>query len=276
MTTQNEIVIEPERGAARTLVDFFAYRELFLFLVWRDILVRYKQTVLGVIWCLLRPILTMVVFSVVFGGLAGFPTEGSAPYPILVLAGLLPWQLFAGAVGDSSNSLIGSAALVSKVYFPRLIIPVSAVMVSLVDFAVSFATLLGLMVWYDYLPSWRLMTLPLFLLMAMMTALSFGLWTSALSVKYRDFRFIVPFALQLGLYLSPVGFSTKVIPEEWLWFYNLNPLVGVIDGFRWALLPDAPPIYLPGIVAAFLLTMLIGTGGLLYFLRTEQRFADII
>jgi len=273
---RTEIFIIPGRATTRTWQDFLAYRELFLFLVWRDVLVRYKQTVLGLAWCLLRPLLTMIVFSVVFGRLAGFPTEGGAPYPILVLAGLLPWQLFAGAVGDSSNSLIGNASLIAKVYFPRLIIPVSAVMVSLVDFAVSLATLIGLMFWYGYLPGWRIVALPLFLLMALLTALSLGLWASALSVKYRDFRFIVPFALQFGLYLSPVGFSSRVVPDEWLWLYTLNPLVGIIDGFRWALLQDAPPLYLPGLANAAALTVLIGIGGLLYFQRTEQRFADII
>ena len=273
---RTEILIKPGRATTRTWQDFLAYRELFLFLVWRDVLVRYKQTVLGLAWCLLRPLLTMIVFSVVFGRLAGFPTEGGAPYPILVLAGLLPWQLFAGAVGDSSNSLIGNASLIAKVYFPRLIIPVSAVMVSLVDFAVSLATLIGLMFWYGYLPGWRIVALPLFLLMALLTALSLGLWASALSVKYRDFRFIVPFALQFGLYLSPVGFSSRVVPDEWLWLYTLNPLVGIIDGFRWALLQDAPPLYLPGLANATALTVLIGIGGLLYFQRTEQRFADII
>jgi lipopolysaccharide transport system permease protein len=273
---RTEIFIIPGRATTRTWQDFLAYRELFLFLVWRDVLVRYKQTVLGLAWCLLRPLLTMIVFSVVFGRLAGFPTEGGAPYPILVLAGLLPWQLFAGAVGDSSNSLIGNASLIAKVYFPRLIIPVSAVMVSLVDFAVSLATLIGLMFWYGYLPGWRIVALPLFLLMALLTALSLGLWASALSVKYRDFRFIVPFALQFGLYLSPVGFSSRVVPDEWLWLYTLNPLVGIIDGFRWALLQDAPPLYLPGLANATALTVLIGIGGLLYFQRTEQRFADII
>ena len=273
---RTEILIEPGRAKVRTWQDFLAYRELFLFLVWRDILVRYKQTVLGLAWCLLRPLLTMVVFSVVFGRLAGFPTEGGAPYPILVLAGLLPWQLFAGAVGDSSNSLVGNAALISKIYFPRLIIPASAVMVSLVDFAISLAMLLGLMTWYGYLPSSRIVTLPIFLILALLAALSLGFWTSALSVKYRDFRLIVPFALQFGLYLSPVGFSSRVVPDEWFWLYTLNPLVGVIDGFRWALLQEAPPLYLPGLFNSAALTILVGIGGLIYFRSTEQRFADII
>lgn len=273
---RTEILIEPGRATVRTWQDFLIYRELFLFLVWRDILIRYKQTVLGLAWCLLRPLLTMVVFSVVFGRLAGFPTEGGAPYPILVLAGLLPWQLFAGAVGDSSNSLVGNAALISKIYFPRLIIPVSAVMVSLADFAISLAMLFGLMTWYGYLPSSRIVTLPLFLILALLTALSLGLWTSALSVKYRDFRLIVPFALQFGLYLSPVGFSSRVVPDEWQLLYTLNPLVGVIDGFRWALLPEAPPLYLPGLINSAALTVLVGIGGLIYFRSTEQRFADII
>lgn len=273
---QNEIVIEPGRGLVHTWREFLVYRELFAFLVWRDVLVRYKQTVLGLIWCLIRPLVTMVVFTVVFGRLAGFPSEGGAPYPVLVLVGLLPWQLFSGAVGDSSNSLIGNASLISKVYFPRLIIPVSAVTVSLVDFAVSFVVLFGLMAWYGCLPGVKVIVLPLFLLLAMLTALSVGLWTSALNVKYRDFRFIVPFALQLGLYLSPVGFSSRVVPEEWMWLYALNPLVAIIDGFRWALLPEAPPLYLPGLCNTLALVLVVGLSGFYYFRRTESRFADVI
>jgi homopolymeric O-antigen transport system permease protein len=276
MKDKEEILIEPGKNLKGYWRELVAYRELFIFLVWRDVLVRYKQTVLGVAWSLLRPLLTMVVFSVVFGRLATFPTEGGAPYPILVFTALLPWQLFAGALSDSSNSLIGNASLISKVYFPRLLIPASAVLVSLVDFLVSFVLLGGMMVWYGCLPGWRILALPLFLLMALAVAVSIGLWTSALTVRYRDFRFIVPFVLQIGLYLSPVGFSSRIIPEGWRWLYALNPMVAVIDGFRWALLKDAPPLYMPAMFNAVGFTFLVTLTGYVYFRRTERRFADVI
>jgi lipopolysaccharide transport system permease protein len=276
MTEAEEILIEPGKNLKGYWRELVAYRELFFFLVWRDVLVRYKQTVLGVVWSLLRPLLTMVVFTVVFGRLGTFPTEGGAPYPILVFTALLPWQLFAGALSDSSNSLIGNASLISKVYFPRLLIPVSAVLVSLVDFMVSFVLLGGLMFWYGYLPGWRILTLPLLLLLALSVALSIGLWTSALTVRYRDFRYIVPFALQIGLYLSPVGFSSRIIPESWRWLYSLNPMVAVIDGFRWALLRDAPALYTPALFNAIGFTLLVTLTGYVYFRRTERRFADVI
>jgi lipopolysaccharide transport system permease protein len=276
MAESSEILIEPGKSLGGYWRELLAYRGLFWFLVWRDVLVRYKQTVLGVIWCLLRPLVTMVVFTVVFGRLAAFPSEGGAPYALLVFTALLPWQLFAGAVSDSSNSLIGNASLISKVYFPRLLIPFSALLVGLVDFCVSLLLLGGLMLWYGHLPGWRVLALPAFLGLALLFAISIGLWASALNVKYRDFRYIVPFALQLGLYLSPVGFSSRIVPEEWLWVYSLNPMVGVIDGFRWALLEDAPALYLPGLASATLLTLVIGLTGLLHFRRTERRFADVI
>jgi lipopolysaccharide transport system permease protein len=271
-----EILIEPGKNLKGYWRELITYRELFFFLVWRDVLVRYKQTVLGVVWSLLRPLLTMVVFTVVFGRLATFPTEGGAPYPLLVFVALLPWQLFVGAVSDSSNSLIGNASLISKVYFPRLLIPISAVLVSLVDFLLSVVPLGGLMLWYNYLPGWRILALPAFLLLALLVAISIGLWTSALTVRYRDFRFIVPFVLQVGLYLSPVGFSSRVVPEGWRWFYSLNPMVAVIDGFRWVLLRDAPPLYIPGLINASGLTIIVAVTGLAYFRRTERRFADVI
>jgi lipopolysaccharide transport system permease protein len=201
-----------------------------------NILVRYKQTFIGIAWALLRPFLTMLVFTFVFGKLARLPSDGAAPYPILVFAGVLPWQFFASSLAEASNSLIDNANLISKVYFPRLIVPTSAVIVSFVDFLLSGMILLGLMAWYNFLPSWRILTLPLFILMAFATSMGGGLWLSALNVQFGDFRYIVPFIIQFGLYISPVGFSSNIVPEKWRWLYSLNPMVGVIDGFRWAII----------------------------------------
>lgn len=246
-----------------------------MFLAWRDILVRYKQTVIGVAWSVIRPLMTMIVFTVIFGKLAKFPSEG-VPYPILVYAAMLPWQMFASALTESSNSLIVNAGMLSKVYFPRLIVPTSAVIVSLVDFVISFGILAILMAWYQFLPDWQIVTLPLFLLLALMVALGFGIWLAALNVKYRDFRYIVPFVVQFGLYLSPVGFSSTVIPARWRLIYSLNPMVGVIDGFRWAILGGDSKIYLPGFVLSLVLTFVVFYLGLAYFRKTERTFADVI
>jgi len=246
-----------------------------VFLAWRDILVRYKQTVIGVAWSVIRPLMTMIVFTVIFGKLAKFPSEG-VPYPILVYAAMLPWQMFASALTESSNSLIVNAGMLSKVYFPRLIVPTSAVIVSLVDFVISFGILAILMAWYQFLPDWQIVTLPLFLLLALMVALGFGIWLAALNVKYRDFRYIVPFVVQFGLYLSPVGFSSTVIPARWRLIYSLNPMVGVIDGFRWAILGGDSKIYLPGFVLSLVLTFVVFYLGLAYFRKTERTFADVI
>jgi len=246
-----------------------------VFLAWRDILVRYKQTVIGVAWSVIRPLMTMIVFTVIFGKLAKFPSEG-VPYPILVFAAMLPWQMFANALTESSNSLVSNAAMLSKVYFPRLIVPTSAVIVSLVDFLISFALLGILMAWYKFLPDWQIVTLPLFLLLALLAALGFGIWLAALNVKYRDFRYIVPFVVQLGLYISPVGFSSTVIPERWRLLYSLNPMVGVIDGFRWAILGGDSKLYLPGFILSLAITFVVFYLGLAYFRKTERTFADVI
>jgi lipopolysaccharide transport system permease protein len=246
-----------------------------MFLAWRDILVRYKQTVIGVAWSVLRPFITMIIFTIIFGKLAKFPSEG-VPYPILVFAAMLPWQMFANALTDSSNSLISNASMLSKVYFPRLIVPTSAVIVSLVDFLISFGILGVLMVWYQFVPDWRIMTLPFFLFLALIVALGSGIWFAALNVKYRDFRYIVPFLTQLGLYISPVGFSSSVIPEQWRLLYSLNPMVGVIDGFRWAILGGDYTIYMPGFVLSVILIFVIFWFGLVYFRKTEPTFADVI
>jgi lipopolysaccharide transport system permease protein len=271
----HRLAIEAGRTERHYWKDLWRYRELFYFLSWRDILVRYKQTVIGVAWSVIRPVLTMIVFTVIFGKLAKFPS-GGAPYPILVYAAMLPWQFFANALSESSNSLISNANMISKVYFPRLIVPGSAVIVSLVDFLISFAVLVLLMAWYRYLPDWRIVTVPLFLLLALVASLGFSLWLSALNVKYRDFRYIVPFIVQFGLYVSPVGFSSDVVPEKWRLLYSLNPMVGVIDGFRWAILGGGARIYWPGFLLSSALSLLILFGGVRYFRKTERIFADII
>jgi len=272
---QPELVIEAGRTEGQYWKDIWHYRELFYFLAWRDILVRYKQTVIGVAWSLIRPLLTMVIFTIIFGKLAKLPSEG-VPYPVLVFAALLPWQFFANSFSESSNSLIANSNLLSKVYFPRIILPVSTVIVSLVDFFISFVFLAALMVWYQFLPDWRIITLPFFLILASLAAFGFGLWIAALNVKYRDFRYVVPFFIQFGLYVSPVGFSSSIIPGNWRLLYSINPMVGVIDGFRWALLGQNIQLYWPGFLLSIALTLLIFVSGLRYFRKTERTFADVI
>lgn len=274
-TSQQELVIEAGRTERQYWQDLWRYRELFYFLAWRDILVRYKQTAIGIAWALIRPFLTMVVFTVVFGNLAKLPSEG-VPYPILVFAAMLPWQFFANALSECSNSLITNANLISKVYFPRLIVPISAVIVSFVDFMVSGIIMLGLMAWYNFVPDWRILTLPLFIAIAFAAAIGCGLWLAALNVEYRDFRYIVPFIVQFGLYISPVGFSSSVVPEQWRLLYSLNPMVGVIDGFRWAILGGNSRIYWPGFALSIALVLVLLLSGIWYFRKTERTFADVI
>src|SRR5438034_4951423 len=247
---QDEIVIEAGRTEKNYWADLWRYRELFLILAWRDVAVRYKQTIIGVAWAIIRPFLTMVVFTVIFGSVAGLASEGGAPYPLMVFAAMLPWSLFSTALGEASNSLIGNERLISKVYFPRLIIPTATVVTSFVDFLISFVILVGLMVYYHFVPSWNILTLPFFILMALLASLGPGLWITALNVKYRDFRYVIPFLVQFGLYVSPVGFSSSVVPEKWRLLYSLNPLVGVIDGFRWSILGAASPIYWPSFASS--------------------------
>ncbi|MBG1245343.1 ABC transporter permease [Nostoc sp. NZL] len=276
ITSKLELVIEAGRTDKQYWKDLWRYRELFYFLAWRDILVRYKQTVIGILWALIRPFLTMVVFSVIFGKLANLPSEGTAPYPILVFAALLPWQFFANALSECSNSLISNANLISKVYFPRLIVPASSVIVSFVDFLVSAIILLGLMAWYDFVPTWRILLLPLFIGIAFAASLGVGLWLAALNVEYRDFRYIVPFIVQFGLYVSPVGFSSSIIPEQWRLLYYLNPMVGVIDGFRWAILAGESKLYWTGFTLSLGLVALLLVSGIWYFRRMERTFADVI
>lgn len=268
------LVIEAGRSDRQYWKDLWRYRELFYFLAWRDILVRYKQTTIGFAWALIRPLLTMIVFTLVFSKLAKLPSD--VPYPILVFAALLPWQFFANAFTEAGNSLISNANMISKVYFPRLVVPISAVIVSFVDFLISGVILVGLMAWYGFSPDWRILTLPLFILVAIAAAVGAGLWIAALNVKYRDFRYIVPFVVQLGLYVSPVGFSSAIVPEQWRLLYSLNPMVGVIDGFRWAILGGNTQIYWPGFLLSLGLVSLLLITGIVYFRKTEKSFADVI
>lgn len=269
------LVIEAGRAERHYWKDLWRYRELFFFLAWRDILVRYKQTVMGLAWALGRPFLTMLVFTLVFSKLAKLPSDG-VPYPLLVFAALLPWQFFASAFTGAGESLISNASMISKVYFPRLVVPASAVIVSFVDFLISGIILVGLMIWYGYAPDWRLLTLPLFIFVTFAAAMGAGLWVAALNVKYRDFRVIVPFVVQFGLYISPVGFSSSIVPEQWRLLYSINPMVGVIDGFRWAILGGASQIYWPGFLLSLVLVAAILVSGVIYFRKTEKTFVDVI
>lgn len=271
-----DLVIEAGRSERQYWKDLWRYRELFYFLAWRDIVVRYKQTVIGMAWALIRPFLTMIVFTLLFNNLANLPTQGDAPYPILVLAALLPWQFFAGALSQASGSLVNNANLISKIYFPRLIVPGSAIAVSFVDFLVSGLLLLALMIWYQYIPSWRLITLPIFTLIATLTALGAGLWLASLYVKFRDIGQVIPFVIQLGLYISPVGYRSDLIPSNWRLLYSLNPVVGVIDGFRWAILGSDQPFYLPGFALSLIIMILLLWSGIRYFRSVERQFADVI
>ena len=270
---ENVLIIEAGRVERQYFRDLWRYRELFLFLAWRDILVRYKQTVFGVLWAILRPFLTMVVFTIVFGKIARLPS-GGVPYPILVYVAMLPWQFFSSAFSESSNSLIGNSNLLTKIYFPRLIMPASTVIVALVDFFIAFIILVALMVFYGFVPSWNILMLPVFILLAFLTAMGAGLYIAALNVKYRDFRYIIPFVVQFGLYISPVGFSSDVVPAEWRLLYAANPMVGVIDGFRWAILGQ--PLNKTAFILSVGVSIVLFIFGLWYFRKTEKTFADVI
>ena len=272
----DELLIEPGRAARNYWHDLWRYRELFYILAWRDIQVRYKQTVIGVAWALIRPLVTMIVFTVVFNKVAGLQAPGAVPYPLLVFAAMLPWQFFATALSESSSSVVGNANLISKVYFPRMIIPVGSVITSLVDFVITLGLMALMMAWYGFVPDWRLVTLPLFIMLAFGSAFGAGLWLAALNVKYRDFRYVIPFIVQFGLYVSPVGFSSDKIPEQWRLLYACNPMVGVIDGFRWALLRGESPLWWPSLVTCIVLASVLCLSGIWYVRRVERTFADVI
>jgi lipopolysaccharide transport system permease protein len=270
------IVIEPGRYDRNYWVDLWRYRELFRVLAWRDLAVRYKQTVLGVAWAVIRPFITMLVFTVIFGRIAKLPSDGTSPYPLMVFAGMLPWTFFSTGLSEASNSLIGNANLISKVYFPRLIVPTATVVVAFVDFLITFLILILLMAWYQYLPGWRILVLPAFTMLAFLASIGPALWITALNVKYRDFRYVIPFIVQFGLYVSPVGFSSIVIPEQWRLLYSLNPMVGVIDGFRWCILGGQSPLYLPGLIVSCFVALFFLWFGIRRFRNMEKSFADLI
>ena len=269
-------VIEPGRHELNYWQDLWRYRELFQVLAWRDLSVRYKQTVIGVIWALIRPLLTMIVFTVIFGRIAQLPSDGSTPYALMVFAGMLPWTFFSTGLAEAANSLVNNSNLIGKVYFPRLIVPTAAVVVAFVDFLITFAILAALFVWYQFVPSWHMIFLPLFVILAFLASMGPSLWITALNVQYRDFRYIIPFIVQFGLYVSPVGFSSSVIPEQWRLLYSLNPIVGVIDGFRWCILGGQSQLYLPGLALSVAVTSFLLWFGILKFRKLEKSFADLI
>ncbi|MEZ5039028.1 MAG: ABC transporter permease [Saprospiraceae bacterium] len=278
MTTSKEYItiLEPGRAEKNYWRDLWHYRELFIILAWRDISVRYKQTVIGVAWAVIRPFLTMIVFTVIFGRIAKLPSEGDAPYALMVFAAMLPWTLFSTALGDASNSLVTNSNLISKVYFPRLIVPSAAVVTAFVDFLISFMLLVAIMFYYQYTPGFQILLLPLFMLLALLTSLGPGLFMTALNVKYRDFRYIIPFIIQLGMYVSPVGFSSSIIPEQWRLVYGLNPIVGVIDGFRWCILGGENPLHLPSLYFSLGISIFFLWLGIRQFRGMEKNFADLI
>jgi lipopolysaccharide transport system permease protein len=279
---KHRIVIEPGTENSNYWRDLWKYRGLFYFLAWRDILVRYKQTVIGVLWSILRPLITIVIFTVVFNKLGNFSSGSDVPYAIMVCAGMLPWQFFSSAFGESANSLIVNSNLLTKVYFPRLIVPASTIIVSLIDFLISFIILIGLFIWYQFVPGWRILLVPFFLFLATVTALGSGLFIAALNVKYRDFRYVIPFIVQFGLYISPVGFNSNVIyssnniSQFFKYVYALNPMVGVIDGFRWCILGGNTTLHLPEFLTSIAASILFLFFGVLYFRKMEKSFADVI
>lgn len=270
----NNVIIEPGRIEKNYWKDIWRYRELFYILSWRDIKVRYKQTVIGSAWSIIRPLATTIIFTIVFNKLAKFQSPGLAPYSIMVFCGMLPWQFFSNSISESGNSLTGNASLLTKVYFPRIIIPVSSLVTGMVDFAISFLLLIGMFLYYQFVPDVKILLLPVFILIVFLAALGAGMFISALNVKYRDFRYIVPFVIQIGLYITPVGFSSSIIPDKWKLLYYINPMAGVIDGFRWTILGE--PLYWRGLVVSLLVTAFMLWFGLQYFRKTEKSFADNI
>lgn len=270
------LVLEAGRAEQHYWRDLWRYRDLFLILAWRDVSVRYKQTLIGVAWAVLRPFLTMIVFTVVFGRLANLPTDGDAPYALLVFAGMLPWTLFSSALTGAADSMIASSQLVGKVYFPRMIIPVATVVTALIDFVISLSILAAVMAWYRFAPGWQILLLPAFVVLALLASIGPGLWIAALNMKYRDFRYLLPFLVQIGLYVCPVGFSSAVIPQQYRFLYSINPMVGIIDGFRWSILGGSSPLYLPGFLLSLAVVAFFLWLGISRFRATEKSFADLI
>jgi lipopolysaccharide transport system permease protein len=270
------LVIEAGKSERHYWRDLWRYRELFRVLAWRDLSVRYKQTAIGVLWALIRPFLAMVVFTVIFGRIAKLPSDGSAPYALMVFTGMLPWTFFATGLSEASGSLINNANLISKVYFPRLIVPTASVVVAFVDFLVGFVIMIGLMLWFRFWPDWRIVALPAFMLLAFLASIGPSLWIASLNVKYRDFRYIIPFIVQFGLYVSPVGFSSNIVQAQWRLLYSLNPMVGVIDGFRWSLLGGQSQLFVPGLALSLAVTTFLLWFGVYQFRKTEKSFADLI
>lgn len=274
-TNAPEILIEPSRGwQALGLNELWEFRELFYFLAWRDIKVRYKQTALGASWAILQPLLAMLIFTLIFGILAKIPSDG-LPYPLFAYSALLPWQLFVYALTQSSNSLIENARLISKVYFPRLVVPLASVVAGIVDFFIAFSILILLMFYYGVVPTWGVLALPFFLVLALGAAMSVGLWMSALNVKYRDVRYTLPFLAQAWMFATPIVYPSSMIPEAWRWLYGLNPMAGVVEGFRWALL-GTEILHLPLILVSATVVVIGLVGGLYYFKRMEKMFADLV
>jgi lipopolysaccharide transport system permease protein len=276
MKTQQRLIIEFNRADALYWRDLWRYRELFGVLAWRDLSVRYKETVFGVLWALIRPFLTMLVFTTIFGRLAKFPSDGNVPYPLLVLVGMILWTLFSASWTEVGSSLVRDQSLITKVYFPRMIVPTASMTVNFVDFLISFAILVILMFWYRFIPGWQIILLPFLLGLAFIANFGPGLWIAALSVRFRDFRYILPFIVQLGLFISPVGFSSNVIPREWRWLYSLNPVVGIIDGFRWCILGGQGGLYVPGFCWSVAATAFFLWLGVRQFRKVEKRFADLL
>jgi lipopolysaccharide transport system permease protein len=273
---QDVTIIEAGRSERHYWLDLWRYRELFRVLAWRDLSVRYKQTIFGVLWALVRPFLAMVVFTIIFGRIAKLPTEGNAPYALMVFAGILPWTFFSTGLTEASNSLVANTSLIGKVYFPRMIVPVATVVVAFMDFLISFCILIALMVWYWFLPDWRIIFLPVFVLMGFFASVGPALWITALNVKYRDFRHIIPFIVQFGLYVSPVGFSLSIVPEQWRLLYSLNPMVGVIGGFRWCILRGQAELELQNVAVGVAVIAFFLWLGVRQFRKTEKSFADLI
>lgn len=275
-TSRPRLVIEAGQSEKHYWRDVWRYRELFHVLAWRDLAVRYKQTVIGIAWALIRPLLNMVILTVIFGKIAKLPSEGNAPYALMVFAGMLPWNFFSSALSEASNSLVGNANLISKVYFPRIIVPFASIVVAFVDFLISFAILLCLMLWYGFMPGFQILLLPVFTVLAFLACWGPGLYMTSLNVQYRDFRYIIPFLVQFGLYVSPVGFSSSVIPEQWRLLYSINPIVGVIDGFRWCILGGEYPFYWPGFILSLVIVVFFCWLGVHKFRKMERTFVDVI